>query len=282
MLTSWTRVACQAKALVSVQLGRTAFSATQLICSDFLAALSTAVLPSLIELLYRFATQGEDLNISLTTVTMIWNVSDFVLGSVSEDELDPVSIRVKEADDCEEEILAMVRTSSGAQWLLLLLRVQEIVNNSHKEVRKAAFQTLCSIFKNNGHQLSPSTWDLALRSIVLRIAFSDSFLYYADAGGEPAAGHITTVKDEAISIAIISGTADVLSQHLSLIEQVRQLPSLWEAFLSRLEAYLDLERHALSAAVYTALTRVLARIGTDFKTWTAPMYRTLHLWLIFR
>ena len=266
------------KDLVSVQLGRTAFAATELICSDFLSALSTAVMPSLIELLYRFACQKDDLNVSLTTITLIWNVSDFLLGRSTRDELDKMAIRIKEADEFEEEIQGAVRESTSAQWLLVLLRLQNIASSSHKEVRKAAFQTVCSIFKNNGEQLTPATWDLTLRSIVLRIAFYDAFLYHSS-NEEKAQEVVVTHSDLSISVAIIGGTSEVIAQHLRLIEQVKQLPSLWEAFLSRLEAYLDLDQHTLNAAVYQALTRVLSRINTDSKAWSGAMYRTLHLWL---
>ena len=265
--------------LAAVQLGKAAFAATQLICSDFLSALSSAVTPSLVELLHRFASQNDDLNISLTAVTMIWNVSDFLLRSVKSEELDGVVLRAKEADDVEEEITAVVRESASAQWLLLLLRLQDIARSSEKEVRKAAFQTLCSIFGNNGQQLSHIAWDLMLRSIILRIAFFDSFLYRNDAAGHLPESKGQAQKDEGISTAIISGTSEIITQHLGLIEQVSHLASLWEAFLSRMEAYLDLEKYKLSAAVFRALQRILSRITTATKKWDGPMYRTLHLWL---
>lgn len=267
------------KELVSVQLGKAAFAATQLICSDFLSALSSAVTPSLVELLHRFAGQNEDLNISLTTITMIWNVSDFLLRSVETNHLDTVVKQAKEAGDVEEEITSLVRGSASAQWLLLLLRLQDIVSSSDKEVRKAAFQTICSIFKSNGQQLSPAAWDLTLRSIILRIGFFDSFLYRDDETGQISESKTQTQMGDEISTAIISGTSDIIAQHLGLIEQVTHLASLWEAFLSRMEAYLDVEKHKLNAAVFHALYSVLSRISTGVKTWDGPMYRTLHLWL---
>ncbi|KAK3681519.1 Endocytosis and vacuole integrity protein [Vermiconidia calcicola] len=265
--------------LVSVQLGRAAFAATQLICSDFLSALSDAVIPSLVELLYRFSVQSDDLNISLTSITMTWNVSDFLLNSVGADALNEFAQQVKEADDIGDRVQGMVRTSGSAQWLLLLLRLQDIIKTGHKEVRKATFQTLCSIFKNNGEQLTPATWDLTLRSIILRIAFFDSSLYRTDDEKEGKPDDNSNAEDKGISTAIITGISEIIAQYVRLIECVKQLPSLWEAFLGRLEGYLDLEIRALDAAVYQALTRVLARIGTDSKIWAGLMYRTLHLWL---
>jgi hypothetical protein len=52
--------------LISVNLGRSAFSSLQLVCSDFLSSKLDQSLLSLIDLLYSFASQEQDLNISLT------------------------------------------------------------------------------------------------------------------------------------------------------------------------------------------------------------------------
>lgn len=265
--------------LVATQLGRTAFAAAQLICSDFLSALPTGVMPSLIELLHRFATQTDDLNISLSTITMAWNVSDFLLGATSDKELDETVRQVKEGESFEAAVQAAVWESTPAQWLLLLLRLRSIVSSSQKEVRKAAFQTVCSIFKNNGTKLTAATWDLILRSIIFKIALNDVFLYHKSGGDDDKKGDQVIPSDENMSTAIISGMPEIMAQHLQLIEQVAQLPSLWEALLSRLEAYIDVEKHLINAAVYRALSRVLSQISINSRIWTGPMYRTLALWL---
>ena len=89
----------------------------------------------------------------------------------------------------------------------------------------------------------------------------------------------TILADEGISSAILAGVSEVISQHLRAIEHVTHLPSLWEAFLSRLESYLDIERHLLNTAVFQALRNVLSHLSADSKTWSGPMYRSLHLWL---
>jgi Dimerisation and cyclophilin-binding domain of Mon2/Guanine nucleotide exchange factor in Golgi transport N-terminal len=57
--------------LLSVKLGRTAFSSLQLICSDFLSSSLDSSISTLIDLLYNFASQEQDLNISLTVSFLV-------------------------------------------------------------------------------------------------------------------------------------------------------------------------------------------------------------------
>jgi hypothetical protein len=57
--------------LISVHLGRSAFNSLQLICSDFLSPALDSSLHALINLMYHFGSQGQDLNISLT-VRIFW------------------------------------------------------------------------------------------------------------------------------------------------------------------------------------------------------------------
>jgi hypothetical protein len=52
--------------VISRSLARTAFATTHLVCSDFLAVVPDACLSTLLELLLKFSSQVEDLNMSLT------------------------------------------------------------------------------------------------------------------------------------------------------------------------------------------------------------------------
>lgn len=265
--------------LVSVQIGRVAFTATQLVCSDFLAALPTGAMPSLIELLHRFISQTDDLNIALTTVTIAWNVSDYLFGDDAGEDLDVIAKRFNDSDDIYRDVGVAAHDSKPAQLMLLLLRLCTAIHDTQKEVRNATFQTVCSIFGNHGNQLSPAAWDLMLRSIVMRIASDDGKAYFAIEGGKADQEGKSAQMDEDVSKSIISGASDILAQHIRPIEQIKKLPSLWEVFLNTLEAYLDCESHLLNAAVYTALAKVLSHVDSGSTTWTTPVYRTVALWV---
>ncbi|KAL8966447.1 MAG: hypothetical protein Q9183_003370, partial [Haloplaca sp. 2 TL-2023] len=67
----------------SAKLVRSSFASLQLICSDFLTAVPDQFSLPLIDTLYQFCSQDQDLNISLTCVALFRNVSDH-LQSVDE------------------------------------------------------------------------------------------------------------------------------------------------------------------------------------------------------
>lgn len=264
---------------VSVPVGRVAFSAMQLVCSDFLAVIPNSEIPSLLELLRRFIGQSEDLNVALTSVTIAWNVSNQMLGAELDTELDVMASALLEVDDKEERIRREAGTSKAAQLMLLLLHICQAVCETQREVRNAAFQTLCSIFKSHGSRFHQATWDLMLRSIIFPVAAEDVITYQPSKNGSRKETLNVRRSDVDSSRAIISGVSDLVAQHIRDIERLQGLPRLWEVFLSTMEAYLDCERHALNTAVYQAVSSVLSRVDAESKQWTTPLYRTIAFWL---
>ncbi len=62
----------------TLSLIRVAFPSLQLICTDFLSVLNAENLRRCIRCVGAFASQGEDLNISLTSIGLLWSICDFV------------------------------------------------------------------------------------------------------------------------------------------------------------------------------------------------------------
>ncbi|OAA64787.1 endosomal peripheral membrane protein [Cordyceps fumosorosea ARSEF 2679] len=108
----------------SSKLVRSAFGSLQLICSDFLASLPNGCFLILVDALYNFSSQDDDLNIALTTVTFFWMLSDFLSGrskslEITEELMKGVGSTslVNLAENSED------KNSSAALWLLLLQRL---------------------------------------------------------------------------------------------------------------------------------------------------------------
>lgn len=269
----WTHISFE---LVTPQIGRTAFDAIQLLCSDFMDLLPEDIVAPLIELLHRFMCQFDDLNASLTTITLSLAVSDHLFAKFDKAAFEAFVETANEFDDLEEEVAPMLRTSRPAQWLMLLIRLRDVAAQPQHEIRNAAFQTLCGILRSHGDELSPNAWNLLLRSTLLHVSRADSYSYVALA--EQKAPDSAT-PNMAMSKSIIAGTSAVMSQHLRLIERIKKLPSLWEVFLSMLERYLDVEDYALNATAYSSLAQVLSGIQPSSTVWQSPVYRTMALWL---
>lgn len=124
--------AAEARSGRSPKLIRSSFSSLELICSDFLANLPTSCVLVLIDALFAFCSQKDDLNISLTTITFFWNVSDF-LQTKGE-----TAVLIEKAEK-ERDLLDVVEKgesgSHSALWMLLLLRLTGVSGDRRAEVR---------------------------------------------------------------------------------------------------------------------------------------------------
>ncbi|GES88442.1 hypothetical protein RCL_jg5346.t1 [Rhizophagus clarus] len=158
-------------------LVRVAFPCLQLICTDFLSLLSPECLKQCINTLSAFGLQMDDLNISLTAIGLLWNVSDFIQTKRAELEKD-----VKENDEekptetkkditVEQEIDQLIQgelkvQTMNALWMLLLLQLSKICSDTRPEVRNGANQTLFRTIDMNGAVLKTQTWHTCIWKIL--------------------------------------------------------------------------------------------------------------------
>jgi hypothetical protein len=260
---------------ISTRLGREAFSAVQLICSDFLGLLPSASIPAMIELLYRFMSQREDLNLSLTTITMTWNISDVLFDESHSSAIEDLDIHTTDLAKTENQLRDRIGDDRAAQWLLVLVRLRDIVRSGQKETRKAAFQIICGICKNHGAQLTAGSWDVLLHTIIFGIISDNANATTGKTDTDSAADVQTGYEMTEI---LLQGTAAVLAQHSQIIESIPALPSLWGVFVDALETLLAHSNYAICAAIYRSLTFILATIEKSTQAWHEPIERSFALW----
>lgn len=139
----------------SSRLVRPSFASLQLICSDFLPSLPNSCFLNLVDTLYKFSCQDDDLNVALTvsfspflleqtspnitqTVTFFWAVSDFLSGTARSMPVD--ADMVPEAGDKALRDLAAEAghpRSKAALWMLLLLRLTAVATDQRLELRNS-------------------------------------------------------------------------------------------------------------------------------------------------
>jgi hypothetical protein len=110
-------------------LVRIAFPSLNLICTDFLSSLDHDAMRQCITCLGHFGRQREDVNITLSAIGFMWNVSD------------------------------AVQADSKDLWLELLLQLLDLGRDPRVEVTSTAMQTLYKCIELYGGTLSTDLWE---------------------------------------------------------------------------------------------------------------------------
>ncbi|KAL4743705.1 hypothetical protein BDV11DRAFT_93903 [Aspergillus similis] len=242
----------------SPRLIQVAYKSLQLIASDFLSQLPPPCRLDLVESLSKFALQQQVFNISLTTTSSFWNVSDFL-----HDQTGCFSLEIYvDLTINEEELVALAKTggpsaSSNALWLLLLLRIVDITTDSRSEVRNCAIHTLLRIFDAYGQQLSSKAWCLCLNRVLFRMleqieATFTSILSKSGGDSEAKAWTETTVL-------VIKGICDLITNYFETIAKDDRFDQSWELLLGHFQKLASRRLLAFSQAVFSSLSSILLR-----------------------
>ncbi|KAI5819735.1 hypothetical protein BZA77DRAFT_303393 [Pyronema omphalodes] len=238
----------------SIKLIKSSFSSLELICSDFLASLPTSCILVLIDALFAFCSQKDDLNISLTTITFFWNVSDFL--QTRGDDTDRLTAKA----ESEQQLLDIVQRtdvdSHSALWMLLLLRLTGVSRDYRAEVRNGSIQTLFRIFDTYGHQLGPQGWTSCLKIVVFKMMNINPKDLAMDSDTEADRKN----WDETIKL-ILGGIGTLYSNYFEVFTQQESFSHTWSVFIKYLNNLLTRRSFGVSTTVFQILSRVLARVG---------------------
>ncbi|CAK7211051.1 Endocytosis and vacuole integrity protein [Sporothrix curviconia] len=245
----------------STRLIKPSFASLQLICSDFLSSLPNTCYLSLVNTLYKFCTQGDDLNVALTTVTFYWAISDFLHGRSG-----TMSIAAAMEGGSSDAALVKLANdtahpgSGAALWMLLLLRLTAVTTDQRLELRNSAVQTLLRIIHAYGNSLSAEAWAVCIRSVIFRLLSS------TEGRLRTASEKTTTSKSVAAewnetAVVIVNGVSELLANYLDVLASHAVFPSLWEDLLQHFAAMLDFKALDVSTAVFGSLASILSKSG---------------------
>ncbi|GAM41601.1 guanyl-nucleotide exchange factor [Talaromyces pinophilus] len=241
----------------SPRLVRAAYTSLQLIASDFLTLLPPSCLLELVDSLSFFASQNQDFNISLTTTTFFWNVSDFLQSQVG-----TFSIEESMDSSISEESLAVltedadISTSRGALWLLLLLRIVDLTTDDRSGIRNSAIHTLLRILDAYGPQLTPKAWHLCLNRVlfVMMIDVQNKALETessADDGSDAVKEWIET------SVVVIKGSADLIATFFDTIIQDPRFVDSWKRLLECFQALVRINNYGIKEAIFASTCDII-------------------------
>ncbi|KAL2135816.1 hypothetical protein VTI74DRAFT_6745 [Chaetomium olivicolor] len=248
----------------AVRLIRPSFASLQLICSDFLPSLPNACFLNLVDTLYKFCSQDDDLNVALTTVTFFWAISDFLSGKSK--SMSITKDMIPESGD--ETLFKMAaepfdKGSGAALWMLLLLRLTSVSADQRLELRNSAIQTLMRIMSAYGETLSPEAWSVCMKAVVFNLLSSVEHELRA------ITLHSSKDKDQEewkdTAIVVTQGVSDLFGSYLSVFAAYQSFPQLWHSLIGHFRTLLELQILDINAATYSALRDILHRCAEQEK-----------------
>ncbi|CAP97809.1 Pc22g05210 [Penicillium rubens Wisconsin 54-1255] len=242
------------------RLVRAAYKSLHLVASDFLSLLPAPCLLSLVNAFSSFASQTQDFNISLTTTSFFWNVSDFLQGQIEQISIGHVDVSVSEeklATLAHEEDPSISRNSL---WLLLLLRIVDITTDSRPEIRNSAVHTLLRIFDAYGQQLSPEAWRLCLNMVLFKMAegIETPLLQAKNNRSSAKSDDFKAWVDT--TVVMIKGLSNLMTNFFETLVHDEKFDQSWKRLLKYLQSLINLHILDFSEATFSSLSAILLRV----------------------
>ncbi|CAN8097883.1 unnamed protein product [Discula destructiva] len=242
----------------STKLIKASFGSLQLICSDFLSSLPNSCFLNLVDTLYNFCSQDDDLNVALTTVTFFWAISDFLSGRSNS-----MSITEEMAGGGKVETLIELAShpdkdgSSAALWMLLLLRLTAVTADKRLELRNSAIQTLLRIIHAYGSSLGPQAWSICTKYVIFKLLTSVEQRLLSDQG--------QGMKDEnnanwdETAVVIVQGVSNLLASYLDVLAGYPAFTALWHDLIGHFATMLDFKVLDINSATFSSLGGILSK-----------------------
>ncbi|KAF9434872.1 hypothetical protein BGZ76_007272, partial [Entomortierella beljakovae] len=233
-------------------LVRIAFPCLQLICTDFLSLLSAENLQRCIDTLAAFGYQTEDLNISLTAVGLLWNISDFIqqslrdLGSKSPETVEVLSTEPGVVDDIVLQFPdpELSQKNLSGLWMLLLYKISTLCSDVRPEVRNGAIQTLLRTIQINAATLDMKSWRQCVWRILLPLMdeINMASCRKVEEAPEPVPTGSFVMRNDSPSkqwdethVLLFNGLADVFQNFLLQLIKLDDYLNAWVFLMEHLE-----------------------------------------------
>lgn len=156
---------------------RIAFQCLQLIVSDYLSTIDSKYIILVIAGIVKFASQTQELNVSLTAIGLLWNVADYlyqnrnkIIGGLTRRDTD----QIKKGFEEDAPNLAFIHeymkqsdlTDYDAIWMASFSKLSEICIDARPAIRKSACQTLFATITTHGSILEAKTWQAVLWQVL--------------------------------------------------------------------------------------------------------------------
>uniref|UniRef100_A0A8R1I917 Mon2_C domain-containing protein n=1 Tax=Caenorhabditis japonica TaxID=281687 RepID=A0A8R1I917_CAEJA len=246
--TSWPNVIQIISAIIDndtaceLSLVRQGYLGLRLVSSDFLQSIPFDCVSGLVEAISRYSKQNTDQNISLSALTLLWTISDFIyrkMESVGSD-------------------------ASEAVWMVLYTCLSESCVDSRFAVRKSACQTLLQTVTAHGHALRAAAWHNVIWQIMIplldKVRSTTRCASTEKSNGELIMHHSRDTEQKQWTetcIHTLSAISKIFNSQRKSLLALNDFGEIWEAFLGYLDWAACYENAELSLSAIRSYQEVL-------------------------
>ncbi|XP_050085365.1 protein MON2 homolog [Anopheles aquasalis] len=241
---------------------RIAFQCLQLVVTDFLPVMPWRCLPLCVNTAAKFGSQTQELNISLTAVGLMWNISDYFNQNqekLSQTVCDDMSV-------LPDFPGTLNMPHFDRLWMCLYARLGDLCVDPRPAVRKSAGQTLFSTISAHGALLNPPTWQAVLWQVLfplldkVRALSSCASSEKVDTSGNILIHHSrnTAQKQWAeTQVLTLSGVSRVFNTKRALLQMLGDFPRAWALLLEFIENSALSKSNEVSLAALKSFQEIL-------------------------
>ncbi|XP_039310634.1 protein MON2 homolog isoform X8 [Solenopsis invicta] len=244
-------------------LVRIAFQCLQLVVTDFLPVMPWRCLPLCVDTAAKFGSQTQELNISLTAVGLMWNISDYFYQN---QEKLCICLRGDSSSVFPDFPGTTNMPPFDKLWMCLYARLGDLCVDSRPAVRKSASQTLFSTISAHGSLLHQPTWQAVLWQVLfplldkVRSLSNSASSEKVDTSGNILIHHSrnTAQKQWAeTQVLTLSGVARVFNTKRQLLQMLGDFPRAWSLLLEFIENSALSKNNEVSLAALKSFQEIL-------------------------
>ncbi|CAL1538550.1 unnamed protein product, partial [Lymnaea stagnalis] len=223
-----------------------AFQCLQLVVTDFLPIIRPTYLQVVVQVAARFGLQQQELNVSLTAIGLLWNISDFFFQNRQriKQELDTTSDNGQAVGAASADAVK-VPPAFDALWMCLFSQLGELCVDSRPAVRKSAGQTLFSTISAHGALLLHQTWHNVLWQVlfpllenVQKFSSSASTIRDKESTGNILIHHSRDTAEKQWAetrVLSLAGVARTFNAKRKMLQGLGDFPRAWSLLLDHIE-----------------------------------------------
>ncbi|EDV29746.1 uncharacterized protein TRIADDRAFT_19890 [Trichoplax adhaerens] len=217
---------------------RTAFQCLQLVITDFLPTMSFKCLPDCIIVASKFGTQHQDLNLSLTSIGLLWNIADYICSNY-----DAIKSELKES------IAETTKSNCSIDdilWVKLFSCLADLCVDTRPAIRKSAAQTLFSMMSAHGGLLDAMVWHTVLWQVLFPLldnVNSSSHMAANIKADTSEAGILIHHSRDTVEkqwaetqVLTLAGVTRVFNEHNQIFAKMTEFQRAWVLLLEHIES----------------------------------------------